>query len=404
MADISTPHKRRWWLLPLVLAAFATLLVADIYLLKPAIEQLSWKLASRNFDGWDIAATSENNIVLVGSHILHYNGLFWYQGRSFFGHAVGQNPEIPEYAQERNIDWPTMQWFDTYPNGIYTDVYAYDSRHIYAVGTAGILHYNGLWWSSMPTAWRLDPHPYQIWAQSPRSIYALDRQLGVLYWNGWRWNTLSLPIQGELEFYAVGGTEEHAVITGAYETAADRGRFLLIQEGDKWINVDTLPLAAGIPPDPDKSGPLQLDHIWGLDDGRILASLSEPISFSISQFSSCRRLLCYEQGEWSAIEVPDSSLYTLEYWEPRDILADEQGNLLVCTAFDDRMRQTRDESGALVWQAVDETDDINSGLYTWIDAQNLLVYGGKPVRQTGCLDCWPIVKPPCSLERYELAW
>ncbi len=35
MADTSTSRKCRWWLVPLILVAFATLLVADAYLLKP---------------------------------------------------------------------------------------------------------------------------------------------------------------------------------------------------------------------------------------------------------------------------------------------------------------------------------------------------------------------------------
>ena len=276
MADTSTPRKRRWWLVPLVFVMLAALLMADTYLLKPVIEKLSWKLASRNFDGWDVAATSPNNIVLVGNRILHFNGLFWYRAPFPLRLVAGEKlSKVQFWFEEWDTHWPLVQWFEAY----LSDVDAYDDNHIYAVGKAGILRYNGLWWSSMPVAEGLDPHPYEIWAQSPDSIYALDEELGALYWDGKQWDTLALPIQGELDISAIGGTDECMIITGSYKDSENSGSFVLIRENDTWRSADISPLEAGIELSSYNYGSLEFDHVWGLEDGRVIVSLSEPLRF-----------------------------------------------------------------------------------------------------------------------------
>ena len=399
MTDTSTPRKRRWWLVPLALVMLAALLVADIYLLKPTIEKLSWKLASRNFDGWDIDATSEDNIVLVGNRILHYNGLFWYRGRSFSGRAIGHKPVLSEYAQEMNFDWPATQWFEPYLN----DVDAYDDNHIYAVGKAGILRYNGFWWSSMPVVEGLVPHPYEIWAQNPDSVYALDEELGALYWDGKQWDTLSLPLQGELDISAIGGTDECMIITGSYKDSGNSDNFVLIRENDTWHSADISSLDDGIELSSYNDGPLEFDHVWGGEDGRIIVSLAEPLRFPPFLDLSCRRLLCYDQDVWSFFEAPDQTFYNAWWFRPLYVSIDEQGCLLVYTEDGERMRQITDETGNRVWQSIDEEDTPFSGVGTLLDNETLLIYGGESERVISTAGT-SLVEPPCYVNKIELTW
>ena len=401
MADTSTPNKRHWWLVPLALVMLAALLVADIYLLKPTIEKLSWKLASRNFDGWDITSTSEDNIVLVGSHILHYNGLFWYRApfplRLVTGERRGQ---VYEYENPDEIEWPTFRAYSPYLE----TVTAYDNTHIYAVGAAGILRYNGLWWSSMPVVEGLVPHPYEIWVQNPDNIYALDIELGVLYWNGRQWNTLSLPVPESFQAYAIGGTEETPVITGlsgtySYGKADERVQAILIKEGDTWSSIDITSFFEDFEPDDDGSALVPL-YVWGQDDGRIIIGIYEPIHITPYIYRLCRYMLCYNEGMWTDIEPPDLALYNSYLATLTHVSSDQEGYLLAYTNYREQMRQVPDlaADSEIYWESTTESIQNNLGAYVFLNNEQMIMYGGE-IDPQGLYS-----HGPCAVYSYELAW
>ncbi len=384
MTDTSTPRRHRWWLVPLALVVLSSLLVADTYLLKPTIEQLSWKLASCNFDGWDIAATSENNIVLVGNRILHYNGLFWYRAPFSFFLA----DEEDQALQGKQNSEPTLRRSYEPPLSV---VVAYDATHIYAAGTTGILRFNGLWWSQMPAANGLDAFARMLYVQNPDSIYAITRDNEVLYWNGRLWDNLVLPEQFHAS--AVSGTDDHVVIVGRNQKA-----FILTNGIWQEVNIPELVSALELSQYADPDFGLQPLTVYGLDDGRIIIGIYEYIDLGVIEASVSRLLLCYNGGDWFTVDVPEGQTLL-------DINVDDTGLLIAFDVFGNRYKQIH-TGESLSWERIDDSAaPYFWGAYTFLDSGEMFVYGQIPTRiEQPCFDCLPEIKPPCSVEHYELAW
>ncbi len=382
MANTFTPHKRRWWLLPLVLVVLAGLVIV----LRPTITQWSWERASsREFSIYDMDATSENNIVLAGAGILRYNGLWW-QHITY--------PQCQEVTQaEENVSAD--------PIIVVEDIEIWNRTHIYAAcGTQGILRYNGLWWQFMPIARNYSTHCYQLWTQSSKSIYAIDEMLGLLHSDGRIWNKVSLP-DGFNPSY-VGGNDEYVVVL---EENQEGLQDILVQSDDVWNLVDIQPLLMDVEPDNDCINASYCEYslypnkVWALEDGRIIVRVCQEIRLGVVTLRSCPLLLCYQDEDWSTIESPNDSFY------PTHIMADDQRGLLVYGAEGDRYRQIVAEEGSgWAWQEIEgKWPGRILGFSTLLDTSNLLVYGGEPI-PTDAIDIPYTLEKPFELEHYELTW
>ena len=389
MADTPTPRKRRWWLVPLVLVV---LLIAGVLIYRTThLEQWSWFWASRNFIGNDIDAIDENNIYVVGNFILHYDGMRWSRvdyifedgisggtGASLIPANAGKflglfyRPRLAYSSQSFNLN----------------DVQAFDVKHVYAVGKAGIFQCDGENWSVMPIANGLTPQPDKVWVQNPTSIYALDDEWGVLHWDGQIWDVLPLP--ASFKANDIGGTTEHAIITGD-------GPTLLMETDGVWEQIDITPLISDIDlhEQADASYGLQPRRIWALYYDEIAVEICEytvgsPLSLGGRIGYNTRALLLYNDGEWNRIDAP-------EWWQPDEILSCP-GSCL--TAYD---------FGGIWYQYVEKSDGngrtwqitypwlctVFGGYTAFIDSDHLVVYGAN-------LDIYGNFVSHCRVEYLEI--
>ena len=383
MANTFTPHKRRWWLLPLVLVVLAGLVIV----LRPTITQWSWERASsREFSIYDMDATSENNIVIAGEGILQYNGLWW---------QYVLYPKIHQSSQdEENYSSDSSIWV--------ADTEICNRTHIYAAcGRQGILRYNGLWWQFMPIAKNYSTHCYQLWAQNSKSIYAVDEILGLLHSDGRMWDKISLPDDFDPSY--VGGNDEYIVVLGEnLEGLQD----ILIQSDGVWSLAGIRPLLANVEPDNDCINDpyceysLYLDKIWALEDGRIIVRVCQESNEHFTVLYTYPLLLYYQNGNWSTIKAPNDS------WDPTHIMIDDEGYLLVYGQQGDRYRQIASgNSNDRAWEEIEgEWPGRILGASVFLNTSELLVYGGEPYIPTGVMDPSVELTRPLELKHYELTW
>ena len=375
---------------------FLFILLSFFFFLVTQLDRLTWFWASRDFVGWDISATSQDDIYVVGSHILHYDGKCWYRMDYDAVDRVFSENEEESHSFLGLFELPTA-WGWAPPD--FYDVEAYDAKHIYAGGAAGILQCDGERWSAMPVLDELELYPYDIWVQNPDSIYAVDGTHGLFSWDGQSWRLESQDVTFNrrtietLHVGLLGGNDESVVAIGD-------GLTLLLNSGDGWQQVDIAPLLENIElhERANDSYGLQLNGVWGLDDGRILVGVWENVFLTPRVLYNCKCLLCYQDGTWTVIPTPD-------YWHPWEILIDSHGNLASLNEYGERYQYVTNENEANpIWQHIDEEMNRYWGPFIFLDNSSLLVYGGELYTYASCSDCPAMVSIPCRVESYELTW
>ncbi len=393
MANTSTPRKRRWWLVPL---AFVLLLTTGVLAYRSThLEQWSWFWASRNFIGADIDATSEDNIYVAGNFILHYDGTRWSRAvYPFEKYDLDKTLELCCPRGYRSFAGLFVRpWQEFYCTSQVNDIEIYDETHVYAVGRAGILQSDGVTWSAMPIAEGLVPSPYGLWVQNPNSIYALDSDLGLLYWDGQIWDVLTLPFSFKVN--SVGGTTEHAVITG-------EGPTLLIQKDGSWELVDITPFIDDIElhQTVEEDYGLQPYMVWALESGDIIVEIREQVYYSplwigyrMTTYNT-RALLLYQNDEWSRINTP-------EWWQPLEIQSYDGDTFIAYQNVGNIWYYFSKAAGTSYQNWTACSPRIYPELYgflRFVEQGHLVVYGGE-------IDAYGNGTTPCRVEYYDrLLW